>query len=54
MNARHLEQWKAQLAATKRLQRQWLRVYNQAERTILRNSKKMIELEKKIELATAK
>lgn len=53
MTALHVKQWKAQLAAARKLQRQWLKAYKQAERALLRVGKKIDQLEKKIDAQLA-
>lgn len=45
---------KVKLKAALAEQRQWAKEYNRAERAMLRVGKQIDELEKKIELATAK
>jgi len=55
MKLNNLKLWKAKLKASEAEQRQWAKVYNRADRALLRVGKQINELEKKIanELAKA-
>ena len=54
MNSTRLKLWKAKLKAARADERQWARVYNRAEKAMLRIGREIDELEKKIENELAK
>ena len=55
MDSAKIKMWKAKLKASKAEERQWAKVYNKAERAMLRVGRQIDDLEKKIanELAKA-
>lgn len=55
MDSTKIKLWKAKIKASKVEERQWAKVYNRAERAMLRVGRQIDELEKKIanELAKA-
>jgi hypothetical protein len=54
MTSSKLKLWKAKLKAARADERQWARVYNRAEKAMLRIGREIDELEKKIETELAK
>lgn len=54
MDSARLKRWKAKLKAAKAEKHQWLKVYNRAERAVLRVNAQMDELEKRIANDVAK
>ncbi len=54
MDSTKLKLWKAKIKAAKTEERQWAKVYNRAERAMLRVGRQIDELEKKIETELAK
>lgn len=54
MNSTRLKLWKTKLKAARADERQWARVYNRAEKAMLRIGREIDELEKKIEDELAK
>lgn len=54
MNSTRLKLWKTKLKAARADERQWARVYNRAEKAMLRIGREIDELEKKIENELAK
>jgi hypothetical protein len=54
MNSTRIKLWKAKLKAARADERQWARVYNRAEKAMLRIGREIDELEKKIENELAK
>ena len=54
MDSTRLKLWKTKLKAARADERQWARVYNRAEKAMLRIGREIDELEKKIENELAK
>lgn len=54
MGLTRLNLWKAKLKAARVEEKQWAKVYNRAERAMLRVSRQIDELEKRIESELAK
>ena len=54
MNSTRLKLWKTKLKVARADERQWARVYNRAEKAMLRIGREIDELEKKIENELAK